>query len=112
MVGATYSDSRSRKRYVFLTSYPAFLRLVVLYCRKGLIVRFFRYSDKRPSSDNCAARNWRIVSAWSSFQNFVGARQFVRPGEGRAAASAGRGRPRPPGLAHQLASARKISLSL
>jgi hypothetical protein len=39
---------------------------------------------------------------------FPGARQLVRPGGGRAAHSAGRGCLRPPGLAHQLASARKF----
>jgi transposase len=44
------------------------------------------------------------MSRKNSWRSPVG--QLVRPGEGRAVHSAGRGRLRPPGLAHQLTSAR------
>jgi hypothetical protein len=59
-----------RARFVFLNDYPAFLLLVTLHDRKGLTGRFFKCLERRSSSDNWAARNWRIISAWPGLHAF------------------------------------------
>ena len=59
----------------------------------------------------CITWPMKMVSPFRT-RNLPGARRLVRPGGGRAAHSAGRGRLRPPGLAHQLTSARGFSSTL
>ena len=69
-IGERTTEHGCRTWFVFLKDYPAFLLFRDSYRRRGLTGRVFRCLVRRSSSDNWAARNWRIVSACDSFQNF------------------------------------------
>ena len=59
-----------RTRFVFLRNYPAFLRFVALYLAEGADRSRLQMLGQAVIFRQLHRANWRIVSAWVSFQNF------------------------------------------